>query len=244
MTQNASDCPISLWRDLDFRPGSEHMALDEAMLAAVGCDSGRKAAHDGVLLRFYRWKEPEITIGVFVPVATVADRTCPITRRWTGGGVVEHGTDLTFSLAIPAIRLAPENRAADYYRWIHESLAGALQESGLAEAVAEQSALPASPETAGFCFSAPVAWDVMDRSTGAKIAGGAQRRSRAGLLHQGSVRLPTPWNAIDHPWITRFAEKLAPGTMVESFSPGPEFFAAADKLRIERYAHPDWLARR
>lgn len=227
--------PIGLWIDPVFRSGPEHMALDEALLSVPS---------DGLRLRFYRWKTPEITIGVFVRAGGVACRGGPVTRRWTGGGVVEHGDDLTFSLAISATQLRSEIRAADCYQWIHESLARALQASGFADAEAEPTAPPSAPEDAGRCFAAPVAWDVIDRSTRTKIAGGAQRRSRAGLLHQGSVRLPPPWNAIDHPWIARFAETLAPGAKIAPFSPAAETFALAEKLRETRYAHPDWLARR
>ncbi|MGE9268270.1 MAG: hypothetical protein ACQKBY_09245, partial [Verrucomicrobiales bacterium] len=36
------------------------------------------------------------------------------------------------------------------------------------------------------CFEKPVCWDVLGPN-GEKLAGAAQRRSRAGFLHQGSV---------------------------------------------------------
>ena len=39
------------------------------------------------------------------------------------------------------------------------------------------------------CFEKPVAWDLLGEN-GEKIAGAGQRRSRYGVLHQGSVQAP------------------------------------------------------
>lgn len=211
------------------------MALDEAMLEIL----------TEPIIRFYRWPRREITIGVFAPCSAVADRSEPVTRRWTGGGVVEHGDDLTFSLVIPRPCLNPLARAADLYRGIHEAIALALRDAGLAEARAVP-VLDSAPDRPGFCFSAPVAWDVMCETTGTKLGGGAQRHSRAGLLHQGSLLLPEPWISLEHPWIAEFVANLSgvsPGA-----APSREMIdtlkSRADRLERERYALPEWRNRR
>ncbi|MCB1091232.1 MAG: hypothetical protein KDL87_06860 [Verrucomicrobiae bacterium] len=229
---------LLLWRDDAFQSGALHMARDEAILKIS----------DRPTLRFYHWREPEVTIGFFTPFRTVAERREAITRRWTGGGVVEHGSDLTFALTLPRSLLIPGQRASDRYQWIHESLADALQETGYSSAVPSPSPTSGAiePIHPGFCFSDPVSWDVMCRDTGRKLAGGAQRVGREGMLHQGSVRLPSPWNRIDHPWIDGFARNLCGARPVIEL-PEPlkqEVDILGAKLAAERYSNPAWLHRR
>lgn len=230
-----SSSSLWLWRDLTPRSGVAHMALDEALL--------RLAPQP--VLRAYHWEASELTIGFFTPQAAVADSPLPVTRRWTGGGVVEHGSDLTFALAIPRPCLPPLARAADRYREIHEAVASALRDAGYDRAVPTPSTRP-DPVQPGFCFAAPVAWDLLDRDSGEKIAGGAQRLGRSGLLHQGSIRLPAPWSRPDHAWLDALARRLSPDGICES--PPQDWLdavhALADSLAGDRYAQPDWLGRR
>ena len=64
-----------------------NMALDEVLL--------RRAA--GPLLRVYRWARPAVSFGYFGKVAD-AEAAWPgreMVRRWTGGGIVPHGADVT-----------------------------------------------------------------------------------------------------------------------------------------------------
>jgi lipoate-protein ligase A len=224
-----------LWRDTGNRHGAAHMAMDEALLLQS----------IEPVLRFYNWPQPEITIGFFTPISEVTVRDEPATRRWTGGGIVEHGEDVTFSLAIPRRFLKKGVPAGERYRQIHEALSRALRAAGLTRVEAAP-AISAPPESSpGVCFSAPVAWDVIDTEGGAKLAGGAQRRSKAGLLHQGSVRLPLPYRSLDHPWLKDFASRLAGNTsrVEEIDSPDISVFETAEKLQQDRYASADWRDR-
>ncbi|MCB1063157.1 MAG: hypothetical protein KDN20_09575 [Verrucomicrobiae bacterium] len=210
--------------------------MDEALLLCA----------DQPVLRFYAWQKPEITLGFFTPTSTISGRQEPLTRRWTGGGVVEHGEDLTFSLSVPRRFLASATSAGDRYRQIHEALALALRDHGLPQAIAAPSlATTDHSDSPGFCFAEPVAWDVIDTASGEKLAGGAQRRSRAGLLHQGSVRLPPALRTMDHEWTSTFASLLTGrGDRIESISaPSPENLAYADQLKRERYSCADWNGR-
>ena len=228
-----------LWVDRSPPPdGAWQMAIDEALFLTAAQP----------VLRFYQWLRPEVTFGFFTPLAEVHASALPLTRRWTGGGIVEHGTDLTFSLAIPRSHL-PALPAGESYRLIHQALAAALSATGRlqvraapSETVARSAAergLGASP---GACFSKPVAWDVIEESDGTKIAGGAQRRTRQGLLHQGSVRLSEALRDFSHPWLTDFAERLA-GSISVVGDPGSEVRVLAEDLRQTRYLHSAWHAR-
>lgn len=227
--------PYHLWLDPDARTGPSHMAHDEAMLTLA----------DRPTLRCYHWGRPELTIGLFTPFAPLSLSPVPVTRRWTGGGIVEHGDDITFALAIPRRHLDRRLRPADWYRWLHETLAGVLRAAGFPEARAAPVPAPGS-DRPGFCFEAPVAWDLVRTDSGRKIAGGAQRHSRAGLLHQGSLRLPAAPRENARDWRPAFAEALAGGAGVSPPPPGwlEEVSETAASLERSRYADPRWLFRR
>src|SRR6478752_6293200 len=104
------------------------MALDEALLGRIS----------GPAIRVYRWHSPSVTFGYFGRAAEVATRwpDREMARRWTGGGIVLHGEDITFSLLIPAGHPFAAARPAETYRAIHECVAQWLQSAGMAAALA------------------------------------------------------------------------------------------------------------
>jgi lipoyl(octanoyl) transferase len=163
---------IYFFDDIAPHPAAVNMAMDEALLGVI----------PGAVLRVYRWERPAVSFGYFErwePIQA-AHPEREAMRRWTGGGVVLHGEDLTYSLLIPAggERLGP----AECYRVIHEALCGALREIGV-------QAYPTSNSqstTSNACFENPVRYDVLVE--GRKVAGAAQRRTRGGLIHQGSIQ--------------------------------------------------------
>ncbi|MEY2438662.1 MAG: lipoyl(octanoyl) transferase, partial [Verrucomicrobiota bacterium] len=75
------------------RSAALNMAVDEALLEKASTPS----------LRIYRWDHPALSFGYFGRfadvVSCVGDRD--VVRRWTGGGIVFHGEDLTYALVIP-----------------------------------------------------------------------------------------------------------------------------------------------
>ena len=86
---------MNSWFLLQSGPGNPafNMALDEALLEA--------SAHVGKpVLRFYGWAEPAATFGYFQKFADVERATLlrPLIRRPTGGGIVPHDADWTYSL--------------------------------------------------------------------------------------------------------------------------------------------------
>jgi lipoyl(octanoyl) transferase len=143
-----------------------NMAVDEVLL--------RTAAQRGrPLLRVYSWTKPAISIGYFQKFPP-SDRE--VVRRPTGGGLVYHGEDTTFTVVAPPGHPLHRMRTSEAYCTIHQAVArltGAeLQQTGKAQGQYE-------------CFQKPVAGDVI--ANGRKLAGGAQRRNRDGMLHQGSI---------------------------------------------------------
>lgn len=145
------------------------MATDEVLL--------RTARQRGrALLRVYSWLRPSISIGYFQKFPAELAGQYEIVRRPTGGGLVYHGEDTTFTVVVPAGHRLYRLTTTEAYREIHEAVArvfaAELQATGKASGQYE-------------CFQQPVAGDVM--AGGRKLAGGAQRRNRDGMLHQGSI---------------------------------------------------------
>jgi len=130
-----------------------------------------------------------------VPAGEVLD----LCRRPTGGGIVDHRNDWTYALVIPRGHVLYDERAAQSYRVVHECLAEALQaleQPAAVKTVCEPSEPVSGPGAAacasaglpaGICFQRAELYDVINRDTGQKIAGAAQKRNKHGLLFQGSI---------------------------------------------------------
>ena len=108
---------MNSWFFLQSGPGNPafNMALDEALLEA--------SAHVGKpVLRFYDWTEPAATFGYFQKYADVERVTLlrPLIRRPTGGGVVPHDADWTYSLTFPPNHEWHSLEAEESYRRVHE----------------------------------------------------------------------------------------------------------------------------
>lgn len=155
--------------------GPMQMALDEVLLRRVSKTT----------IRIYRWEAPCVSFGYFQKYTEVrsAHPSSPLVRRWTGGGMVEHGADLTFSLMVPREVASGQYSPAQFYKVLHHALASAITRFARMEIVmAGDREILTGPS----CFSAPARDDLMWQ--GNKILGGAQRRSEGALLYQGSLQ--------------------------------------------------------
>jgi lipoate-protein ligase A len=157
-----------------------NMGFDEAILEAMP-RLGKP------LLRFYGWTERAASFGYFQKFDDVERATPlrPLVRRPTGGGIVPHDADWTYSVAFPAGSEWYSLKAEESYRrvheWIQHSFARLNVETELASSFRK-----AGP---GQCFVGYEKLDVLWH--GRKIAGAAQRRTRDGLLVQGSIQPPS-----------------------------------------------------
>ena len=213
---------ITRWRVPSGDDGATQMALDEVMLRLA----------DRPVMRIYRWTQREVTFGYpqRCEEALALAGSRPITRRCTGGGMVEHGEDVTIALAVPAAhpfsRLAP----AETYRQIHEAIREALRGDNLR--------LAGKADCAGgpACFASPAPSDVL--LGGRKIAGGAQRRSRDGFLYQGSVQ----GISVDEDFGERLGAALAQS--VADWHPVAGWERLREELAATRYGAEEWNRRR
>jgi lipoyl(octanoyl) transferase len=213
---------LDLWLDPQPHPGSMNMALDQAWL-----EHGRRP-----LLRVYGWAEPTVTIGYAQNLAKLADAlpSWPIVRRWTGGGVVFHEADFTYTLMVPAGHPWAETRPVESYRSIHAALATALVAAGFTGCrLAEAEDVKDLP----FCFVAPALHDVIRGPV--KVAGAGQRRGKLGLLHQGSVQQVMLDAGFWRQWATDLGTRV---TEVEALPEG--LLERATELDAKRYSLPQW----
>jgi lipoate-protein ligase A len=155
-----------------------NMALDESLLEAAP-RVGRP------VLRFYEWSEKAATFGYSQRFAEISRLTPlrPLVRRPTGGGLVPHDRDFTYTLVVPPSHGWYGLRARESYRRVHGWVGRAFEELGWRTELAD-----VSRAGAGQCFAGAEQYDVM--WAGVKIAGAAQRRTRTGLLIQGSIQPP------------------------------------------------------
>jgi len=211
-----------------------NMALDEALLEAM-------PRLQTPVLRFYGWTEPAATFGYFQRYAEVAAATKlrPLIRRPTGGGIVPHDADWTYSAVFPPGQEWHSLKAEESYRRIHDWLRLAF-----AELKVETELAPCCKKTLpGRCFVGHEKFDLLWQ--GKKIAGAAQRRNKLGLLIQGSVQ-PPPMPVERDGWeraMCAVAEKDF-GAAWSDLVPNAELDGKLSGLMQEKYSQPGYNQRR
>jgi lipoate-protein ligase A len=224
----------TIYHDESPHSAAMNMAIDEALLETAVVPS----------IRFFRWRSPALSFGYFGKFSDVAIYAAErdLVRRWTGGGIVFHGDDLTYSIVIPASDPVFDESSIAIYEKIHRALADALNGVGERAVVAggvEPGGVALSKRAAASgcnCFANPVRADVM--INGRKIAGAAQRRTRRGLLQQGSIQGIV--------MKTDLAEKFAQALSVNcsEFEITGEVFQRARELAQQKYGSDSWLGKR
>jgi lipoate-protein ligase A len=205
-----------------------NMALDEALLQSAP-KIGRP------VLRFYGWLEPAASFGYSQKYADIERLTVlrPLVRRPTGGGLVPHQADWTYSLVFPPPHPWYRARAADSYRRLHQWVREAFAAMGVATSLSQRR----QKEIPGQCFIGAEAGDVLWH--GRKIAGAAQRRTRAGLLIQGSVQ-PPPIGLARARWETSLCESAKTAFSIdwEPLAMDDALRELAENLRESKYSRP------
>jgi lipoate-protein ligase A len=226
---------LDVYHDDAPHSAAMNMAIDEALLKLAAVPS----------IRFYRWRAPALSLGYFVKFADVAiyNGERDLVRRWTGGGIVFHGEDLTYAIVIPASNAAYGETSFAIYKRIHDALCEALNETGMS---AELVGTPRCPESfretaqravpTDICFANPVRADVV--LDGRKIAGAAQRRTRQGLLQQGSIQKVDLGNGL----ADRFARALSVNCIECRID--EEVWNRAQELAYWKYVTDTWLRKR
>jgi lipoate-protein ligase A len=162
------------------KPAAENMSLDSMMLE-IGQESD-------VSFRSYGWSEPSYTFGYPQKLSEVTANTSgaakAIIRRPTGGGIVCHFNDWTYALAMGSQVLVAKQKPIEIVGWVHQLLANALIHMGIGAQCFDP---PQSFEYPKACFEYPSPFDVVRTNDLSKIAGVALKRTKRGLIMQGSL---------------------------------------------------------
>lgn len=227
---------LHVYHDAAAHSAAMNMAIDEALLDYAAAPS----------IRFYQWRCPALSFGYFGKFADVASYAGErnLVRRWTGGGIVLHGDDLTYAIVIPSGDAAFGESSISIYEKIHHALCDALNASGERAVVASGidpgpigSATRAAVTAGSYnCFANPVRADVM--IDGRKVAGAAQRRTRRGLLQQGSIQHVDLGNGLTD----RFARGLSNNCSERKIN--EEMLNRARELAYCKYGTTAWLRTR
>jgi lipoate-protein ligase A len=237
---------------------AENMAVDFLLLQRYPEPTDPRFRH-------YEWRRPAFTFGYsqkigFVRANLPAGETFDLCRRPTGGGIVDHRHDWTYALVLPRGHALYDERAAQSYRIVHECLAAALAALGQPAAVKmvcdpanscgsdlgrdkpRAGTLPPAAPLPGICFQRAELYDVVNTTTGAKIAGAAQKRNKHGLLFQGSIEKsavgPVDWDDFSARFVAALALALRAAARA---TPWPDLHEDEVAGLIEQYSAPEWV---
>ena len=215
-----------------------NMAADEFLMEAMTQNTSRPT------LRFYSWSEPSISIGYFQNVDEVArrfhsaEKKITVIRRLSGGGLVCHGKDLTFSLAIQSPNHFLPSAARESYLAVHELLRHALlpMYSGLDYARCADTLSPRGKANR-VCFEEPSCHDLL--LDGQKVIVASQRRKGAVLLHQSAIFLPGERKTLIDRIVREFQRKW--GIEFEQDAWNSQETQIILKTAKDRYCSREWI---
>jgi len=165
------------------------MAIDEALLRSFD------PAVSLPVLRLYGWNPPALSLGrhqkavEILDLARCRDDGVAVVRRVTGGGVIYHADELTYSLICAPGQIPPTSSIKDSFRVLTGFLLSFYRTLGLDAHYAADAAPQGTRlgERTAFCFAGRESFDVL--VNGCKIGGNAQRRLKEVIFQHGSIPL-------------------------------------------------------
>lgn len=179
--------------DTGMSSAMENMEIDAKLLEKLDPFS------NSPILHLYDWQNPCATYGHFIKPSNhllkdvAENKSLELVKRPTGGGLILHTNDWAFSLLVPASSEDFSMNTLDNYAFVNTLLINVISQfTGIK---ADFSLLALEPnvkdsDLCNFCMAKPTKYDVI--LNGKKICGGAQRRTKSGFLHQGTVSLSLP----------------------------------------------------
>ncbi len=252
------------WRLL-FTPDVDpymNMAIDEALTRKCIDSEDRPT-----VIRFYTWKETSCSIGYFQKIENVFkapnDKRIPVVRRPTGGGIVYHSNDITFSIVKKRMQPSRQENITSFYKLIGDSLLRGLERLGFTgtfylpeeeshRSVKERKPLNNFLPQPSFCSVTPAKYDIM--INGSKVAGYAARKSQGAVLCQGYLDVYKRWNeqynGSREKAINLLFDNLAAsfkdvfGITLTSSQLTEEEMRSANEIRNKKYACDEWNYRK
>ncbi len=229
--------------------GPQHMATDEALLAAASCSS----------LRTYSWEQPCLSLGYFQDYqqarASLAAQNCgdvPMVRRITGGGAIMHCAEVTYCLVAERGSELPQ-RSQDMFSLLHQAILAKLKQHQVAASLNQAQQGDKHYHDDVRCFASPAVNDIVVGN--GKMLGSASRNFQNRVLIHGSLKLASnDWDqeqavgcGLDsHSAQTLLCQAissalnmpLVPGSLEE------DELALVETYRQARYGDDAWLTQR
>lgn len=175
----------SCWRIIDTGPADAftNMAFDETLLRSYSIHSSSPT------FRVYGWEPAALSLGYSQVARETLGAEAPdlFVRRITGGGIIRHGNELTYSLVCAKEDLGIPERVVSSYRIICSFLIEFYKRLGLDAAFACDVAAPGEKfgVPSAFCFDSKEKYDIV--IGGRKMGGSAQKRSSSVIFQHGSI---------------------------------------------------------
>jgi lipoate-protein ligase A len=183
-----------MWTVIDtgISSAEENMEIDARLLASLD-------EQDSPILRLYDWEGKCGTFGFltkpedYLNLARASSLGVSLAKRPTGGGIVFHVWDFAFSVLVPAGSKYFSKNTLENYSFVNNLVLETIKafaKENLAVTIIPEDAPSLDADCKRFCMAQPTKYDVVWQQR--KIAGAAQRQTKAGFLHQGTISLKTP----------------------------------------------------
>jgi len=166
-----------------------NMAIDEAIFLSY------QEGLSEPTLRLYGWKPAAISLGhsqnaeMLIDLSACAKEGIDVVRRPTGGGIIFHANELTYSIVLSQSDIGLSYRVKESFEAITSFLLACYRglgaEANFTKDIAKGPFLAHS--IAPFCFSRNEEYDIMVNNR--KCGGNAQKRKKNVILQHGSIPL-------------------------------------------------------
>ena len=226
-----------LWQDKTHSPYM-NMALDEVLMLNA-------AAWQKPVLRLYEWDRNSVSFGYIQKIDRVPREGVEVVRRPTGGGIVYHQHHFTYTVVFPPDHwLVKDCQPIESYHWVNKAVKAGLEELQMSSELAKDEIAKSVDRAGMVCFTTPTRYDLLAGDT--KIAGSAQRRTKDGMLHQGSIELEgmEQLSAETLRRVLPIGFKKVFDIEFDSFETPQAFLEQAKQVAEDKYASKKWNEKR
>jgi lipoyl(octanoyl) transferase len=190
--------PMRKWRIIPsrFNDPYTNMAIDEAIARE------QSVAEQPPTLRFYGWSPSSFSLGYFqdaykvLNISRCENEKIPFVRRFTGGEVIFHDQELTYSLSFPETAFGTLNSVKESFKINSSFILEAYRKLGLDAGFVSSGSKGARDPAGALCFESCEEYDIMVQRK--KLGGSAQRRIKNIIFQHGSIPLSLDFNKFKH----------------------------------------------
>ncbi|MDD5116565.1 MAG: lipoate--protein ligase family protein [Candidatus Omnitrophica bacterium] len=186
------------------------------------------------VLRIYEWRSPSLTYGIsqdpqeYIDLDKCARDGVEVAQRVTGGGVLFHDREITYSLVCSKDDIGEDRKVFVSYRAICAFLINFYRSLGLDAVFAlEADGFRNRSMPHQLCSASHEKFDIV--IGGRKIGGNAQKRSRQVIFQHGSIPLGIDWD-----FLRRYVYSLPEDISLTATSLNEELGGFTDKQVLEQ----------